>query len=136
MSGGLDARLASAGLLLSGRPDARSATKGAIVATYLTGLRCRACGAEYPAEARSICEECFGPLEPSYDLERIRAEVSRRTIDSGPPSLWRFVPLLPASPDARVDLGDGWTPLRHAERLGARAGAAPAVREGRDAEPD
>src|SRR5207237_2440336 len=40
----------------------------------------------------------------------------------GPPSLWRFAPLLPASPDARVDLGDGWTPLRRAERLGAELG--------------
>jgi len=93
-----------------------------VATTYLIGLRCRACGADHPAEARSICEECFGPLEPSYDLEGIRAEVTRRGVEAGPPSLWRFAPLLPASPDVRVDLGDGWTPLRKAERLGAELG--------------
>jgi hypothetical protein len=100
----------------------RHAKGAGLATTYLTGLCCLACGADYPAEARSICEDCFGPLEPSYDLERIRSEVTRRTVEDGPPSLWRFAPLLPASRDARVDLGDGWTPLRRAERLGAELG--------------
>ncbi len=91
-------------------------------ATFLIGLGCRACGAQYPAEARSICEECFGPLAPHYDLEAVRAHVSRASIANGPPSLWRYAALLPAAPDRRVDLGDGFTPLRRAERLGAELG--------------
>ena len=31
--------------------------------TFLEGLRCRECGAATAAEARSACDECFGPLE-------------------------------------------------------------------------
>ena len=31
-------------------------------------LECRECGKHYPIEPLSICEECFGPLEPHYDL--------------------------------------------------------------------
>lgn len=90
--------------------------------TYLTGLRCRECDARYPAEALSACQECFGPLEPTYDFERISAAVSRAGIAAGPPSLWRYADLLPADPSTRVDLGDGFTPLRKAERLGAELG--------------
>jgi threonine synthase len=89
---------------------------------YLQGLRCRVCEARYPAEVRSICDECFGPVEPFYDEERIRAEVTRASIANGPPSLWRYEALLPATRNPDVDLGDGWTPLRHARRLGAELG--------------
>ena len=90
--------------------------------TYLQGLRCRECGATYPAEARSACDECFGPLEPAYDVEAVAAAVSRERVEAGPPSLWRYAPLLPADAATRVDLGDGFTPLRRAQRLGAELG--------------
>ena len=39
--------------------------------TSPASLRCRICGTEYAVDARSICEECFGPLEPAYDLDAI-----------------------------------------------------------------
>ena len=35
----------------------------------LLGLRCRACGALRQADERYVCAECFGPIEPAYDLE-------------------------------------------------------------------
>ncbi len=89
---------------------------------FLTGLTCVECGAGYAAEARSICDECFGPLHPAYDLEAVRAKVSRQDVEHGPPSLWRYQALLPATRDPMVDLGDGLTPLRKAERLGAELG--------------
>ena len=89
---------------------------------YLQGLKCRACDARYPAEVRSTCDECFGPVEPSYDEERIRAEVTRADVERGPRSLWRFEALLPAVRNQDVDLGDGWSPLRRARRLGAELG--------------
>ncbi|HEX9824833.1 MAG TPA: threonine synthase [Actinomycetota bacterium] len=86
-------------------------------------LACRECGARSPAEPRSICEECFGPLEVSYDEEFLRRHVSRESIASGPGTLWRYRPLLPVSPeDPTVDLGAGWTPLRRATRLGEALG--------------
>ncbi len=90
--------------------------------TYLTQLTCRECGAGYDPEPRSICDRCFGPLEPSYDLDAVRSNVSRDDIEAGPRSLWRYEPLLPTLRNPRVDLGDGFTPLRKAERLGAELG--------------
>jgi threonine synthase len=92
------------------------------VSTFLEGLRCRECGAAYPAEARSVCGECFGPVEPAYDYDAIAAAVSRDTVAAGPASLWRYAPLLPATTEDRVDLRDGFTPLRRAHRLGAELG--------------
>src|SRR6266542_4180710 len=95
---------------------------GRTMGGYLEGLACRACDARYPAEVRSICDECFGPVEPAYDEERIKAEVTRAAIEAGPRSLWRFEPLLPATRNTSIDLGDGWSPLRRAHRLGAELG--------------
>ena len=86
-------------------------------------LRCRICGIEYPVEPRSICEECFGPLEPAYDLEAIDGTDFRKQVEAGPASLWRYEPLLPGGPGLdRVDLGAGFTPLRRADRLAAELG--------------
>ena len=86
-------------------------------------LRCRICGTEYPVDPRSICEECFGPLEPAYDLEAIDGTDFRKQVEAGPASLWRYEALLPGGPGLdRVDLGAGFTPLRRADRLAAAIG--------------
>ena len=133
MSGCLDLRLATASLVafkaavgpersLDMSADRVAGTTTAVTGSFVEGLACRACGARSPAIAASACDECFGPLEVRYDLEAIRAAVSREDVAAGPASLWRYAPLLPASPEDRVDLGDGWTPLRRARRLGAELG--------------
>jgi threonine synthase len=86
-------------------------------------LECRECGARYPVEPLTICEACFGPLEPWYDLSAIDGVDFRKHVEAGPPSLWRYEMLLPGGPGVeRVDLGAGFTPLRRAERLGERLG--------------
>ena len=86
-------------------------------------LECRECHARYPVEPLSICEECFGPLEPSYDIDALSADVFRKQVESGPPTLWRYEALLPGGPDVpRVDLGAGFTPLRPAGNLGRALG--------------
>jgi threonine synthase len=89
--------------------------------SYATSLRCRECGATYPLEPRSICEECFGPVEVEYDLDRARKHLTPEAVAAGPPSLWRYSALLPVDGPA-VDLGAGFTPLRRANRLGERLG--------------
>ena len=86
-------------------------------------LECRECGTRYPAEPRTICEECFGPLEPWYDLAAVDGVEFRKHAEAGPDSLWRYELLLPGGPGVeRVDLGAGFTPLRRADRLGERLG--------------
>jgi len=93
------------------------------VITSPQSLECRECGARYPVEPLTICEECFGPLEPAYDLAAIDGVDFRKHVEAGPPSLWRYELLLPGGPDVpRVDLGAGFTPLRRAGRLAERLG--------------
>ena len=89
---------------------------------YVSGLRCRECGREYPIAPQHVCEFCFGPLEVVYDLEHIAADVDRRSIEAGPLSMWRYGPLLPAPEEGRVDIGAGFTRLTPAPRLGAELG--------------
>ncbi|HET9724829.1 MAG TPA: threonine synthase [Actinomycetota bacterium] len=91
--------------------------------TSPAALECRECATRYPVEARTICEECFGPLEPAYDLEHVDGMDFRMDVEAGPHSLWRYELLLPGGPDVeRVDLGAGFTPLRRADRLAERLG--------------
>jgi len=87
------------------------------------GLRCRECGTEYELRATHVCESCFGPLDVAYDYQAIRRLVSRERIEAGPPTMWRYRDLLPVEDDAPVvTLGEGFTPLVRAERLGAELG--------------
>ncbi|WP_407655301.1 threonine synthase [Candidatus Fervidibacter sacchari] len=88
----------------------------------MRGLKCRECSTYYPLEALHVCELCFGPLEVDYDYDYLRTIVSRQSIESGPPNLWRYKDLLPVEGENLVNLGTGFTPLIKAERLGNRLG--------------
>jgi threonine synthase len=85
-------------------------------------LRCRVCEREYPLEAIGVCARCWGPLDPLYDKEALRATVTRDAIEAGPPSLWRYAPLLPVAPPTEQRLAPGLTPLVAAPRLAAALG--------------
>src|SRR5437660_1420443 len=89
----------------------------------LLGLRCRECGAEYELQATHVCEMCFGPLDVVYDQAALKKVVSRDRIERGPASMWRYRDLLPIEDETPVvSLGEGFTPLVKAERLGAELG--------------
>jgi threonine synthase len=92
-------------------------------APRVLGLRCRECGAEYELQANNACAACFGPLDVVYDYEAIGRVISHERIAAGPPSMWRYRDLLPVEDDVPlVTLGEGFTPLIRAERLGAELG--------------
>jgi threonine synthase len=60
-------------------------------------------------------------LYARYDIERIKRDVSPRSIALGPATLWRYAALLPVNdPQTAVTLGEGYTPLLPTPRL-ARA---------------
>jgi threonine synthase len=90
--------------------------------TAATALRCRECGRDYPLAAIHVCEFCFGPVEVTYDYDAIRRNVSRKKIESGPASLWRYVDFLPCDRESAIDIGAGFTPLIHARNLGKALG--------------
>src|ERR1700723_1660783 len=63
-------------------------------------LRCRECGRTWGNQPRSICDDCFSPLEVAYDYDALRAQVSRgaltrESIAQRPPNMWRYSELLP-----------------------------------------
>ena len=89
---------------------------------YVSGLRCKECGREYPVAPQHVCEICFGPLEVAYDYDAIRSEVSRETITSGPDSIWRYASMLPTPAEGQIDIGAGWSRMRQAPRLAAELG--------------
>jgi len=82
---------------------------------YATGLSCRECGRGYELGPHYACEECFGPLEVSYDYPRL----TRADIEAGPPTMWRYASLLPVPPDiaSRPTTEPGYTKLIRADNL-------------------
>jgi threonine synthase len=58
-----------------------------------------------------------------YDLDYIRHRWPRRETRNGRASMWRYAPVLPPLEEYIVTLGEGWTPLIRARRLGAKLGA-------------
>lgn len=85
-------------------------------------LRCRECGKTWGNQPRSICEECFSPLEVSYDYSVLREQVSRDKIAGGPASMWRYSDLLPLPHGHKPTLPIGFTPLFRAPELGRQFG--------------
>ncbi|HEY8292378.1 MAG TPA: threonine synthase [Thermomicrobiales bacterium] len=90
----------------------------------VTHLECSLCGKRHEAGVTANLCDCGGPLLVRYDLDVIRHRWRRREVSNGPASMWRYAPVLPPAPESIVTLGEGWTPLLRACRLGARIGAS------------
>jgi threonine synthase len=88
----------------------------------MKALVCRECGKEYPAKAIHVCEMCFGPLEVKYNYDEIKKTISRKTIEDGPLSMWRYIDLLPVEGTSLVGPHAGLTPMVRAKNLGAYLG--------------
>jgi threonine synthase len=93
-------------------------------------LRCRECGRSWGNQPRSICDECFSPLEITYDYDAIQASNAKGTSAQGtftqeriaqrPPNMWRYAELLPLPANFEPRLPVGFTPFIPAPRLAAR----------------
>jgi threonine synthase len=89
----------------------------------LTHLECTKCERIHPAgKLLNLCE-CGAPLFARYDLERAARGMRPGHLALREPNLWRYRDVLPVDdPDDRVSLGEGFTPLLPAARLGAALG--------------
>ncbi len=92
--------------------------------TNVTHLECAACGASYPAgKLHNLCTVCGKPLLVRYDLARASTTVTRDSLSARRADMWRYREVMPVEDDANiVSLGEGWTPLLHARRLGDSIG--------------
>jgi threonine synthase len=85
-------------------------------------LRCRECGKRYPNQPQSFCEDCFGPLEVSYDYAKLCESVNRATLAHRAFNMWRYSELLPLPTGFTPSLEIGGTPLVRARNLARRWG--------------
>jgi threonine synthase len=90
----------------------------------VTHLECGLCGLQYEARRlHNVCTACGKPLLVRYDLERAKMFLTKESLAARRPDLWRYREVLPVDDDSNiVSLGEGWTPLLRAPRLGRRAG--------------
>jgi threonine synthase len=86
-------------------------------------LLCRECKKSWGNVPKSICEDCFSPLEIFYDYDSIRHDFTREKIAQGPPNIWRYSALLPLPENHEPTLPVGFTPLIKAPRLARQLGA-------------
>jgi threonine synthase len=92
-------------------------------------LRCRECGRSWGNQPRSICDDCFSPLEITYDYDAIRAAIAqgiftRERIAQRPPNMWRYAELLPLPAGFEPQLPVGFTPLFQVPHLAKRLAEA------------
>ena len=90
----------------------------------VTHLECAACGLRHEARRlHNLCAECGKPLLVRYDLKNAAASLTKESLKGRGPDLWRYREVLPVESDENVvTLGEGYTPLVHASRLGAQLG--------------
>ncbi|HEY2878676.1 threonine synthase [Nocardioides sp.] len=91
--------------------------------SFLTRLECSRTGTSYDADEVQGVSEVGAPLLARYDLERVRASVTREEVATRPPSLWRYHEVLPIRDLEHVTtLGEGMTPLLPLPSYGAAIG--------------
>jgi threonine synthase len=90
----------------------------------VTHLECALCGARYEARRlHNLCTGCGRPLLVRYDLAAAARTLTRESLKGRRADLWRYAEVLPVErAENIVSLGEGWTPLLGAERLGASLG--------------
>jgi threonine synthase len=89
----------------------------------LTHLDCTRCDKRYePGRVYTVCS-CGAPLYPRYDLAAAALEMRPGHLELREPTMWRYREVLPLPANGvKVSLGEGFTPLLAAPRLGARLG--------------
>ena len=90
----------------------------------VTHLECAACGREHEARRlHNLCESCGKPLLVRYDLRAAAESLTKESLRTRRADLWRYREVLPVEREENVvTLGEGWTPLLRARRLGERLG--------------
>lgn len=85
-------------------------------------LRCKACGKTWGNIPKSYCEDCFSPLEVSYDYAFMKQNARRENLAGRAFNMWRYAELLPLPEDFQPAAPIGGTPLVEARKLAARWG--------------
>jgi threonine synthase len=89
---------------------------------HLTHLACTLCGKSHDANVpHNVSPCCQKPLFAHYDLAAAGRTMTKEALRTRVKSLWRYREVLPVRTDLDVvSLGEGFTPLLPAPRLGAK----------------
>src|SRR5262249_8106310 len=92
----------------------------------VTHLECAECAARHEAQQlHNLCSQCGKPLLVRYDLAAAAGSLTKTSLRDRGADLWRYREVLPVFDDRNiVSLGEGFTPLLHAQKLGKRLGVA------------
>jgi len=92
--------------------------------SHVTHLECSKCGERHEADQiQTVCRKCGKPLFVRYDLEKVKEAMTKRELVGRVSSMWRYFELMPVRERGNiVSLGEGWTPLTKASRLGGVVG--------------
>ena len=92
--------------------------------SFVSHVECTICGARHDAKRPlTVCEQCGQMLAVRYDLERVKAGVTKDALLRRAPGMYRFRELTPVDEsEERVTLGEGGTPLLELPRLAAHLG--------------
>jgi len=92
--------------------------------SFVSHVECTICGARHDAKRPlTVCEKCGQMLAVRYDLERVKASVTKEALRRREPGMYRFRELTPVDDgEAPVTLGEGGTPLLELPRLAAHLG--------------
>jgi len=86
-------------------------------------LQCKECAKTWGNSPRSFCEECFSPLEVSFDYASLKKTVRREDLASRAFNMWRYSEFLPLPETFQPPSAVGGTPLVASRKLGAHWGA-------------
>jgi threonine synthase len=87
-------------------------------------LECGGCQKKYPKEQLlNLCPACSLPLLARYDIEKARSMVQKDQLVHRESTMWRYREMMPVEQQENIiSLGEGWTPLVAAKRLGTLLG--------------
>ena len=80
-------------------------------------LRCKECGKTWGNSPRSFCEDCFSPLEVSFDYDSMKKTVRREDLAGRAFNMWRYAEFLPLPEGYVAESAVGGTPLMAARKL-------------------
>ncbi len=94
--------------------------------SHLSRLECTGCRKSLPADVpQNLCPDCDKVLYARYDLTQIAQDLTKEQLSGRPSTMWRYHELLPVRDPGRViSLGEGFTPIAKAPRLGELIGCA------------
>ncbi|MGH7276297.1 MAG: threonine synthase [Candidatus Rokuibacteriota bacterium] len=92
--------------------------------SFVSHVECTICGHRHDAKRLlTVCEQCGQMLAVRYDLERVKARVTKEALRERPPGMYRLRELTPLDQgEEPVTLGEGGTPLLALPRLAAHLG--------------